>query len=321
MLIIINHKQWGYHTDTYKYCQYTKHKEIIYICQDQGRTRFNEFDWVKVQYVPSSSVFQFILRVNFITKDLSPSSVFVVHFKFCSLLRLSSRAILDIRTLPVNKFWSRRCLEWLIMKWDIIFFRNVSVIAPFMISKLLLKNASVIPLGGEQVVNYGGSKDIVYVGTFYNRKIHEVVRGFGLLLRHDHNFEGDLILIGKGLDSEQELIDSEIKALGVYSSRVKSLGWKSQAEVKTILSQSYLGISYVPLVKYFNYQPPTKTYEYLMAGLKVVATNTVANRDILASDNLGTLCRDNPTSLFLALVWNYDIFRYQLDAEARYSTI
>ena len=39
-----------------------------------------------------------------------------------------------------------------------------------------------------------------------------------------------------------------------------------------------------------------------MAGLKVVATNTVANRDILASENLGTLCRDNPTSLFLALV-------------------
>ena len=53
-----------------------------------------------------------------------------------------------------------------------------------------------------------------------------------------------------------------------------------------------------------NFQPPTKTYEYIMSGLFCIATNTTANKEIIDNSN-GILTRDNSKSLADAIIKTY----------------
>ena len=54
------------------------------------------------------------------------------------------------------------------------------------------------------------------------------------------------------------------------------------------------------MTKYFDNQPPTKTYEYLVSGLPVIATGTKENAKIL-NDSCGVLIDDNEVSFALGL--------------------
>ena len=56
-LIIINKAQFGYHTDSLKYCQHLKNDyNITYVCFDTGREKLYE-DNVEVVYVPYEGSF------------------------------------------------------------------------------------------------------------------------------------------------------------------------------------------------------------------------------------------------------------------------
>jgi glycosyltransferase involved in cell wall biosynthesis len=59
-------------------------------------------------------------------------------------------------------------------------------------------------------------------------------------------------------------------------------------------------VSYVPITEYFHFQPVTKTYEYLMAGLPVIATSTFENQKIIDEKN-GILIEDNAFAFSAAL--------------------
>ncbi|MEI7504287.1 MAG: hypothetical protein WCJ61_13485, partial [Paludibacter sp.] len=57
------------------------------------------------------------------------------------------------------------------------------------------------------------------------------------------------------------------------------------------LENSNVGVSFVPCTPYYDCQPPTKTYEYLIYGLPVIATNTLENRRVIHETN-GVLIED-----------------------------
>ncbi len=58
---------------------------------------------------------------------------------------------------------------------------------------------------------------------------------------------------------------------------------------------SNIGVSFIPITKYFNCQPATKTYEYLINGMPVIATNTHENKKII-NENNGVLINDDVNS-------------------------
>ena len=82
-------------------------------------------------------------------------------------------------------------------------------------------------------------------------------------------------------------------------------------------------MSYIPLTQYFNFQPPTKTFEYLSSGMITIATSTAENISVINERN-GILIRDNEDSLFegLRILYNnknnYNSFQIQ-DNSSQYS--
>ena len=85
-------------------------------------------------------------------------------------------------------------------------------------------------------------------------------------------------------------------------------GYLDREAFQSTLLKYDIGLSYVPMIDMFDCQPPTKTFEYLMAGLPVLATSTYENKLIVSSSN-GWLCDTNIQSINLAFdnIKNSDI--------------
>ena len=96
-------------------------------------------------------------------------------------------------------------------------------------------------------------------------------------------------IYGYGSDEEVRRL---INAIGDCK-QISFRGKISRNLIAEALRISDIGVSFVPITDYFNYQPPTKTYEYLFAGLPVLATATFANREIVNQDN-GWIFADTP---------------------------
>ncbi len=64
-------------------------------------------------------------------------------------------------------------------------------------------------------------------------------------------------------------------------------------------------MSYIPVKPWYDFQPATKTYEYLLSGIPVIATNTYENRQVINEKN-GVLIDDNPESFAIGLEKMYN---------------
>ena len=64
--------------------------------------------------------------------------------------------------------------------------------------------------------------------------------------------------------------------------------------------QANLGVAYVPMTPYYECQPSTKIYEYVLSGMYCIATNTYENRILIEPVN-GLICDDNAESFCEAL--------------------
>ena len=58
--------------------------------------------------------------------------------------------------------------------------------------------------------------------------------------------------------------------------------WKiKHKKIPDYINSSDILVSYIPKVNYFEYQPPTKLIEYLACNKPVIATNTIAQEEIM----------------------------------------
>jgi glycosyltransferase involved in cell wall biosynthesis len=92
-------------------------------------------------------------------------------------------------------------------------------------------------------------------------------------------------------------------------------------ELDVFFNKSNVGVAYVPITDYYNCQPMTKLFEYLLAGMACIATYTEENMKIVNRNN-GVLCYDTPTSFSNAIeeLWcNRFLFNSKIIKQDAYS--
>lgn len=192
-------------------------------------------------------------------------------------------------------------------------FSGIIAATPHIRDKFLAINRRTVdvnnfPLLGELDTNLPQEEkknEVCYVGTISsNRGIRDIVRACELLKSPARlNLGGNF--------TEPGLRD-EVKGYPGWH-RVNELGYLTRANVREVLSHSIAGlVTLHPAINYLD-ALPVKMFEYMAAGIPVIASNFPLWRDIVANNGCG-LCVDplDPDAIAGAidhLVLNPDIAR------------
>jgi glycosyltransferase involved in cell wall biosynthesis len=121
--------------------------------------------------------------------------------------------------------------------------------------------------------------DVCYVGTIGAiRGIREMVRACELL-----RTSARLRLVGRFYEPE---VEAEVRAYGGWQ-RVVELGYLDRAGVRDVLDSSLAGlVTLHPVLNYFD-ALPVKMFEYMAAGIPVIASNFPLWREIVEGNDCG----------------------------------
>jgi glycosyltransferase involved in cell wall biosynthesis len=312
-ILIINPAQYGYHIDTLMYCRYAdKNKfSISYLCFDTGLEKIPD-DGIKVRYVNLTgnrlaSYFRFFSSLHDLVSSEKFDLIFHVDARFTILIRLlhlRKRMVLDIRTGNLSgnsikrkllnyKIWLSACL-----------YPSVSVITDSLRKTIGIpaKKAAIIPLGGEAREHPAldfSSLRLVYLGTLQKRDIYKTVEGLAIFSKKYPGVSLSYDIIGSGRkETEERLVDS-IKSSGLENV-ITFHGRLMHDRAIEKLALCNVGVVYIPCTGYYDVQSSTKFYEYVLAGIPVIATNTYENR-LALKEGCGFLCNDSAGSFSAAL--------------------
>ncbi len=303
-IVIINSTQYGYLSDLYFFVENSYNEfDIIFICFDQGYKKKDINSKASIHYfLPTTK--NSILKLNQFNKfslnlinKYKPDFIFVEYYFFCSIIKIISNKIpflLDIRTSFIYKNKLKRIIYNKILKIESLFYENISIISEGVGFLLKIKKFKVFPLGSPKfdlVEKKFNQLNLLYVGTFYNREIEKTILGVKIFVNKYPNIKINYKIIGYGSKNEIDLLLYTIKNNDL-SEHVEFIGEVRYPELKEYFVNSNIGVSYIPINEYFNYQPPTKTYEYLLSGNAVIATKTAENAKIINLTN-GILISDN----------------------------
>lgn len=311
-LLIINKDFFGYHVDTYKYCQYLRDRyDITYICLEPSKERIESFDNVRVIY--TTNKVPRVLRGAYYTiycilfAFFYKGKVFVKYFETAGLIKrvlFWKKMILDIRTLSVSPNENVRNKYNAKLNRACNLYDYVSIISEGVRDNININisKTSILPLGADIISNTNkqfNQINLLYIGTLYGRKIEDTIVGFKLFSEKypDNDFTYDII--GNGYNNEFETLSQLVRDYQL-SNRIKLHGFIPNNKVKPFFDKCNIGVSYVPMTEFYNHQPPTKTYEYILSGLFTIATSTYCNKVIINSNN-GILIEDNSESFANAL--------------------
>ncbi|HCM19284.1 MAG TPA: hypothetical protein DIC46_00580 [Porphyromonadaceae bacterium] len=327
--------QFGYSAGYYYYCKYLLllGYNITVICVDKGlkkveldgaitfyyiqqeRTRINKFLYVILVRLKS-------LKKLYNLKN--KGDIFILkYFEGVSISLLflpRNRTIVDIRTGTVRKSKTIRILLNQLLRVEVFLFKKIFILSKELSQKLKLASDKIIylPLGSEELSkeakNYCSSINLLYIGTFSYRNIDQCIDGFAKFYKKYKALlplSFDIIGFGKLQD------EAKIKEL-IYAYNLSDVivfhGKKTHVNSLPFFQRCNYGISYIPITDYFNLQPPTKTFEYILSGLVCIATQTKANQELITEKN-GVLCEDTSESFFHALETVYNKrFSYSTDA-------
>ena len=309
-LAIINLDQLGYHTDTYNYCKYLKNDfDITYISFHQGFENII-IDGIKTVYIPHLKGFWNLLegyyKLSRILKQCKPDVVFMVYARFISLIKFfgpSCPFIFDVRTGSVKQKPLKRKI-WNFVLWlESLRFKYITVISEELRKDLNLPKRKCywLPLGGnrnESIKEYSGI-NLLYLGTLDQRNIHETVEGLAIFKSKHSNSRLNYDIVGYG----KELTEEKLKTTIINCNLKKEVIFHGKVpydKIDLYLEKSNIGIVYIPVTSYYNHQPSTKLFEFLLAGMPVIATNTSENKSIVNEDN-GILIDDNPEAFSIGL--------------------
>lgn len=308
-LLIVCQSQFGYHIDTWYYAKYlsTDHK-VHYLSWDYGLEK-KELDGVKTIYVSRlggkiSRNFRFLKAALLTIAQGKYDIVFIKYFLSCFILPLLQgrrNIVLDIRTGDVSTSYIRRTILDRIMRFETLFFKNITIISDSLRNKLNLKNCHILPLGADRLSKKSKTFEslrVLYVGTFSNRNLDQALVGFKQFVDAYGKSEITFDIVGSGTPREEQEIENYIQSNELTN--VTLHGYMHHDKLSQLFDKCNIGLSYIPINSYYDFQPPTKTYEYLLSGLYVIATSTHENKLIITEEN-GVLIEDNPTSLFQGL--------------------
>lgn len=304
-LLIINKKQFGYHTDSYQLSLYLqKDFNITFVCFDMNYPLINT-EGVSVVYVSHkgnffSKGFRFF-KACFKHLKNEFDYRFLSYFSLCSLLQILTKApiILDFRTGSVNTSRFKRKLDDGLKHIETKFFKEITVISKGLQQLLRIpdEKAYILPLGANILSQTGKTfliPKLLYVGTLNNRHIEKTIEGVAIFLSQNPEFRNSLTfdIVGDGYNNEVDLLKTYITKYEL-GNNIKLHGRRTHKEIQQLFDQCNLGVSFVPLTEYYDHQPPTKTFEYVLSGMCCLATATSENRKYVNEQN-GILHVDTP---------------------------
>jgi hypothetical protein len=236
--------------------------------------------------------------------------IFINYFLGCSIINffVKSKSIVDIRSGFIYQNRLKRFVYNFVLLLEVSTFKNITVISKNLARHLKLPNrAHHIPLGSPIFPNWVKKYDslkILYVGTFHQRNIDQAIRGFSkFYIEYKDLIHIEMSIVGGGSPKDVKLIEDAIID-SKMSHSIKFLGSIRYPELSIHFEKNNIGLSYIPITQYFNFQPPTKTFEYLSSGMITIATSTIENISVINKTN-GILILDNEDSLFEGLKYLY----------------
>lgn len=310
-LLIIDTHQLGTLTDVYKWCLYLRSDyEITLLCFDAGFERI-EIEGVHVNYISYKGILP-VRGIRFLLHCIwnicfFQGKILIVYFEHCDILKMLfpfKRMLVDIRTLSISPNTKRREKSDVALINACHHFDMISVISEGVEQKLKIINKpiSILPLGADCIStapkDYSTLK-LLYVGTFSGRNLDETLKGLALFCRKypDVNIEYDII--GSGSKSDNENLRNLTKLLKLEK-RITFYGRIPNHSLAPYFAKANIGVSFIPITEYYNYQPPTKTFEYALSGLYTIATATEENQKIISTEN-GILIQDTSEGFCYAL--------------------
>ncbi len=312
-ILFISPNQFGYLTDYYYFCKYLRNDfDIHFLCFDRGLKK-RSLDTVKVHYVSFSGnlvarLYRWLIIIKQMVKKTNFDVIFLENHKLVMFIKLILRKqniTLDIRTGGVAQNEWANYIDNSRIRMESAFFEHVTILSKALIHHLKLKPSKChyLPLGAEIINGVEKSFEsikLLYVGSLSQRNIHETIIAFGRLYmekRDEINCSYDIF--GFGNVEEEKVIVEHIERLNL-TGIVRFHGRKNHDEIRPYFEQCNVGVSYIPMTKFYDFQPPTKTFEYILAGMICLATSTFENRKIVNNEN-GILCQDNVDSFYDAL--------------------
>lgn len=306
-LIIIHTTQYGYHTNALMHCLYLSRFYIIrFICLDEGRSHIQPYSGVRITYVKhiltkklTKALFIFVSLFYLL---ISSSLVMVYFFRGCSVLKAlfpRRKMILDVRTLGVshNESYNKKYNDILLstaLEYDYVLFLSRSIKEKLGYPK---HNYSIVPLGANCLSSK--TKDysrlnLLYVGIFTNRHLEKTIEGVKLFRDRHPEIDISYTFIGSGAPDVVIKL-KEIVQHNKLNDCIRFMGTIPHNQLEPFFSDATVGVSFVPITPYYDSQPVTKTYEYAMSGLFVIATATSENKAVVSDEN-GILIEDDAIS-------------------------
>lgn len=311
-LLIIDKHQFGYLTDTYKWCEHLKDLfKITIVTISDGQKKKINMDGIRIIEVTSN--IKYIRGLFFMLLSLYNICVFrgktiVIYFNGCKLFKMIlpwKRIILDIRTLSVSKNDYKRKKFDDKLKRTIRSYDFITIISDGIRNKLNIPSSksSILPLGSDVLSSKKKEYDymkLLYVGTLCNRNIHETIIGLARFNKLFPNIKISYDIAGTGDSNEINEILHLIEEYRMHDI-VTFHGFIPYTELNFLFDKCNIGISYVPCTDYYDNQPPTKTFEYILSGLFCIATATFSNKEIINNSN-GILIDSTPDSFTKSLI-------------------
>lgn len=311
-ILFVCRKQFGYSIDNYYHCKYLReYFRITFISPDVGWEK-ELLEEVLTEYVVFKknkiiNNLRFYYRVIDLIKKRPFELIYLNRsflFFFFKIFNPSKIFIYDIRSGIISNSYLKRIFRIFLIKLDLLIYKNITIISDNLAKQLNIKKYHLLPLGAEKFnlpVRKFDEIKLVYVGSFNSRNIEETIEGFSLFVK-DLSFFSNISYDIYGFGNAETL--KRINDAILVNNLSKSVFLHEKIlhkDLPFILKKYNVGVSYVPITPFFNVQPPTKTFEYLFAGMPVIATNTAENGKIITEEN-GVLILDNPVSFKNGLI-------------------
>ena len=169
------------------------------------------------------------------------------------------------------------------------------------------QNGKVVILHNYPILHYAVDKvnpkllredhTIIYVGGLSKiRGIREIVQSLEYI---DEKLRVKLKLLGKFTDSDFE---KEMRSIEAFSKKVGFIGFVPHEEVYSHLSTADIGLVLLYPTPRYVISMPVKMFEYMLAGLPVVASNFPLWKEIVEGNNCGlTVDPMNPREMATAV--------------------
>lgn len=307
--------QFGYHIDTYEYAKRLRFFfDITFFCWDFGMPKI-QLDGIKIIYIKRNNN---IIKRNLLFRlklyqllAQKFDAVFIKYYLGVIMVHLAkkqARLICDMRTGNVGSSALKRVLLDTINYLELLTFKNKTFISKSLAERFRINNYHILPLGANPLPckdkNFN-EFNLLYVGTFSSRRIEDTVKGFGIFYqKYKELINCKYEIIGSGTHAELDRINQSIQEF--HLEEVVTLqGYILHEELPPYFQKANIGVSYIPITKFFDCQPATKTFEYLQSGMPVLATATKENKAVIQENN-GVLIEDSPESFALGLQTIYN---------------